>query len=142
MINKKQNNSIITILVALSIMAQSSFARSVVITSKSTDVNSLSAKEVKSLFLKKKKTLANGVKVVVGDQDGGSDIRKQFSKKVLGKSIKKLKSYWTKRVFSGKGKPPKVIGDDNAMKKWVATTPNSLGYIDEKSVDDSIKVIF
>jgi len=45
-------------------------------------------------------------------------------------------------VFSGKGVQPKVIGDDSAVKEWVAKTPNSLGYISDKSLDDSVKVLF
>ena len=64
------------------------------------------------------------------------------NKKVLKKSSKKIKRYWSKRVFSGKGVPPKVIGDDEAMKKWVAQTPNSLGYIDAKTLDSTIKAVF
>ncbi len=139
MINIKQIISSFAIVAIF--MSINAFAGSVIITNKATGVDSLSKGEVKALFLKKKKTFPNGEKVIVGDQNEKSDIRKEFSKEVLGKSTKKLKRYWTKRIFSGKGKPPKVIGNDIAMKKWVSSTPNSLGYIDKKSIDSTIKVV-
>lgn len=141
MIKKKQKISSILLSLALMVLSQNSFADSVVITNKASSVDSLSANEVKALYLQKKKTFSNGNIAIVADQLDGSKIRKEFTKKVLGKSSKKLKRYWSKRVFSGKGNPPKVVGDDLAMKAWVASTPNSLGYISDSIVDDSVKVL-
>ena len=102
----------------------------------------LTAAQVKALFLQKEKSFSDGSHVALADQNEGSVVRKEFSRKVLGKSPKKLKRYWSKRVFAGKGVPPKVVGDDAAMKEWVAGTPNSLGYISAEAVDDSVKVLF
>ena len=123
-------------------LSQVALADVVVITNKSTSVDALSAEQVKALFLQKEKTLPGGGAVELGDQPNDSPAYREFAKKVLGKSPKKLKRYWSKRVFAGKGIPPKVVGNDAAMKEWVSKTPNSLGYIDAGAVDDSVKVIF
>jgi len=129
-------------ILALFALPHALWADVVVITNKSTKVDSLSASEVKNIFLQKKKSFPDGSVAVVGDQSSKSSVREEFNKKVLGKSSKKLKRYWSKMVFSGKGVQPKVIGDDSAVKEWVAKTPNSLGYISDKSLDDSVKVLF
>ncbi len=124
------------------LLAFPALADIVVITNKSSKVDSLTASEVKDLFLQKKKQFPDGSDVVLGDQNNSSPARKELAKKVLGKSLKKLNRYWSKRVFAGKGIPPKVVGDDADMKAWVAKTPNSLGYINAASVDASVKVLY
>jgi len=126
----------------LLIFTQWAFADLVVITNKASKVDVLTADQVKALFLQKEKSFPGGGNVVLADQNSGSAARNDFGSKVLGKSPKKLKRYWSKRVFAGKGIPPKVVGDDAAMKAWVAKTPNSLGYIDAGALDDSVKVVF
>lgn len=132
--NKKQ----FTLLTSL-VLASSLFAGGSVITNKSTGINSITEFDAKVLFLKKKSSFADGTPVVVGDQTIDSAPYKEFTKSVIGKKPKKLKVYWSKRVFAGKGTPPKEIGDDAAMLEWVAKTPNSLGYV--TTPNDSVKVL-
>ena len=116
-------------------------ADGVVITNKSTGIDSISSSEVKALFMKKQKSFSNGTAVVVGDQTDDSAIRTDFTKTVIGKKPKKLKKFWSKRIFAGKGTPPTVVGDNAEMLKWVAKTPNSLGYVSADAVDASVKVL-
>lgn len=129
------------IFVGLFLLAQNAFAGGMVITNKATAISALSKSEVKALFLKKKSSFSDGSKVVVGDQTEDSSIRKEFSKQVIGKKTKKLKLYWSKRVFAGKGTPPKEIGDNSAVIAWVAKTPNSLGYVSDDTATGSVKVL-
>ncbi len=132
----------ILILMSLLIWAEAAAAGVVVITNKATKTDSLDAGQVRSIFLQKTKRFPDGSVAIVADQSSKSPVRREFNKKVLKKSSKKLKRYWSKLVFSGKGVQPKVIGDDSAMKEWVSKTPNSLGYISEESLDDSVKVLY
>ncbi len=144
MFNRKLKiSSILLMLFTLMLaQAQASLADVVVITNKASNVGSLTASQVKALFLQKAKSFPSGAVAVLGDQSKNSAARNEFGSKVLGKSPKKLKRYWSKRVFSGKGIPPKVVGNDDAMKAWVAETPNNLGYISAAALDDSVKVVF
>ena len=144
MLTIKQKTKLGSLLLGLFLLmfTQWALADLVVITNKATKVDILTAAQVKALFLQKEKSLPGGGNVVLGDQNSGSAVRDDFGKTVLGKSPKKLKRYWSKRVFAGKGVPPKVVGDDAAMKTWVAKTPNSLGYIDAGALDDTVKVVF
>ncbi len=142
MMSKNKTTGSILAGLFLLLFSQWVFADLVVITNKASKVDVLTAAQVKALFLQKQKSFPGGGNVVLADQDEGSAVRKEFASKVLGKSMKKLKRYWSKRVFAGKGVPPKVVGDDAAMKAWVAKTPNSLGYINAEALDDSVKVVF
>jgi len=60
---------------------------------------------------------------------------------VIKKDDSALKVYWSKLLFTGKAQPPDEIGDDAAVKKWVATNPDAIGYVDGKFVDSSVKVL-
>ena len=58
------------------------------------------------------------------------------------KSDFQIKAHWSRLLFSGKGKPPKVLDNDAAVKKWVAEHPKALGYINSSADDASVKVLY
>lgn len=119
----------------------SSSAGVAIIVSADSSVASVSEGDVVKLFLGKKKDL-DGVKMILTDQNIGSPARVEFYKKVVKKSKSQLKSYWSRLVFTGKGQAPQVVGDDSVVKRLVSSNPNLVGYIDERSVDSSVKVIY
>ncbi len=128
-------------LVFLFTLVSSVKAEIVVITNKTTKLHGASLDELGKLYLGQNKSFSNGQRVAVADQAIGSEIRRQFYKKVLNMTEKELSRYWAKRKFTRKFKSPKIITGDLAIKQWVALTPNSLGYIDSKSLDGSVKVL-
>ena len=116
-------------------------AEIVVITNKATPAASLTASQVRAIFLKKDTTLPGGSTVTPGDQTTGTTIADNFAKKVLKKKPSQLGAYWSKRVFSGKGVPPERIGNDDEMMAWVAKTRGSIGYVDSHAVNQSVKIL-
>ncbi len=142
-----KNTPLKTILVALIItfglpcFMTTAIADIAVIVNTSSSVSSLTLDEVKKLFLGKKKKFPGGGKASPVEQVEGSTIRNTFNAKVLSKSGKQLQSYWSKIIFSGKGTPPDSVANDMAVKSWVITNRNGIGYIDSSQVDGSVKVI-
>ena len=45
-------------------------------------------------------------------------------------------------MFSGKATPPKELGSSADVKKFVASNPDAIGYIEKSAVDSSVKVVF
>lgn len=135
-------NTMIKIPLLLALMfSPLSQAELVVIAHPSAGVNSLDQGAVKQLFLGKTRKLA-GQKVKLLDQVSGSAGREQFYTQVTGKSSAQLKSYWSRLIFTGKGKPPEVVGDSAAVKGRVAISAGAVGYVDAAQVDGSVKVLF
>ncbi len=117
------------------------FAEVAIIVNAENAVNNLTTKQVRAIFLKKKRFFPNGSPVIPVDQPEGSVVRAEFNKKVLRKRANQLNAYWSKLIFTGKAQPPEVIGDDMAVKEWVAETPNAIGFVDVNVLDNSVKVL-
>ncbi len=104
-------------------------------------IGTASKSDVVKVFLGKRKELA-GVSVIPIDQDEGGAARSDFYKNTIKKSSSQLKSYWSRLIFTGKGQAPQMVGEDEDVKGMVASNPNMIGYIDAKSVDGTVKVIY
>lgn len=78
-----------------------------VIGSHACQFHSMTQKEVQKLFLLKKHTI-EGQKVVVLDSND-KELYKAFIAKYLNKSLRKIKTYWVRMLFTGKKMPPKKV---------------------------------
>lgn len=123
----------------ISIAAQAAVA---IVAHPSNSVSGIRADDAQRIFLGKTGEFANGRRAAPVDQTPGTASRVKFMKTVIQKSEDELKGYWSKLMFSGKGQPPREVGDDAAVKAWVASNPEAIGYIDGKFVDGSVKVLF
>lgn len=103
--------------------------------------DSVTFEELVNVFLGKSRQLAGGTKVVPLDQVEGESARIEFYDKVIRKSPSQLNSYWSRLIFSGKGRPPFAVTDDQEVMEFVSSNPSMIGYVDMTAVDDSVKVI-
>lgn len=71
----------------------------------------------------------------------GHPLRDQFEQEALGRSPAQMKAYWSRLVFTGKGRPPVEVASVAAKIEFVAANPNSLGYIPASEVTDQVRVI-
>lgn len=127
--------SLLSVIMATFISTQALAEISVIVNPRS-DVSSLSSSEVKALYLGKSRNFKPF------DQPKGSKIRQEFLDKVVGKSERQFNIYWSKKIFSGKGTPPKILSDNTAVRNRVASWPNAIGFIDSKVVDSSVRVVY
>lgn len=67
--------------------------------------------------------------------------RDEFYSKACKKEPAQVRAVWGKLIFTGTGTPPREVDSSADMRKSVAADPNSVGYIDKKDVDASVKVV-
>jgi hypothetical protein len=89
----------------------------------------LDKSSIARIFLGKAKSFPDGSSVTPLDQSEGSAITNDFNSKVLGRSASQLKAYWSKRVFTGKGTPPKKVATDAEIIEMVSKNPDMIAYI-------------
>ncbi len=125
---------------ALLVIPFSSRAELVVVTA-ANDPVTLSKSQISDVFLGKVTSLPDGRSVIPVDQPESSPLRGQFYLKVANRSAAQAKAQWAKLYFTGRGVPPREGRDSSDIKKILNSTPGAIGYIDQTSLDDSVKVI-
>lgn len=122
-------------LLGLGSMSGTASADVVVVTAAGSSAAGLTKEQIADIFLGKSTAL------IPIDQAESSPLREEFYSKVTGKSAAQVKSYWSKMAFTGKGTPPKEFASSAEIKKALASTPNSIGYIEKGAVDGSVKAV-
>jgi ABC-type phosphate transport system substrate-binding protein len=112
-----------------------------VIVNSDNSVESLSAKEVSKIFLKKTTKWSDGTKIVPVDQESDNAARKNFTKSVHNKSVAAIKAYWQKKIFSGRGVPPAEKKSSRDVVSYVKQNPGAIGYVSVKTNVQGVKVI-
>ena len=104
-------------------------------------VTTLTKAQLTAIFLGQLSRFPTGSLAMPIDQTEGSAIRDEFYAKFAGKSATQLKAFWSKIIFTGRGRPPIEVSSDIEMKKRIRENPAAIGYIDQTMVDDSVKVV-
>ena len=132
---------ILPLLLAMATFAANAHADVVVVVSSRSSVKSLTAEQTTKIFLGKVVTFPNGQTAFPIDQPEGSAVRDEFYAKVAHKNSSQLTAYWAKVIFTGDGRPPKLLADNVAVRKAIAGNPNAIGYIDKSAVNRSVRVV-
>ncbi|WP_353957279.1 hypothetical protein [Pelomonas sp. SE-A7] len=131
----------LTVLALLSLAGAAAQAQVAVIVNSKNATASMTADQVAGIFLGKSSTLPGGATAAAVDQAESAAIRELFYSKVTGKQAAQVKAAWSRIVFSGKGTPPKELASSADVKKFVASNPDAIGYIEKSAVDGSVKVV-
>jgi len=118
--------------------AQSGF---VVIVNRTSSVSKLSRADVSKLFMRRVTRWSNGNEVQPVDQVSASPTRRAFSDSVLRMDVPRVKSYWQRVVFSGRGDPPPERASDEDIILYVRSNPDAIGYVSDSAALPDVKVV-
>lgn len=123
-------------LVALALAAAcgAALAQVAVVASPKSSQSSLAADQLANLYLGK-------LPGQLLDLPDGNPTRELFYGKGVGKTTAQVKATWARLTFSGKATPPKEMASSAEVKKFVASNPDAIGYIEKSAVDSSVKVL-
>ena len=79
------------------------------------------------------------IKVFVLPDD--DPVHSMFSKQILGMFPHQLRWAWDRQVFSGTGRAPIVVRNEDEMRQSVASTPGAIGYLRRSQVDGTVHVL-
>ncbi|NRA55885.1 MAG: phosphate ABC transporter substrate-binding protein [Gammaproteobacteria bacterium] len=133
--------SILLILAATALFNSTVAQAEVAVIVNKANASAITTSDASRIFLGKIKSFANGNKIVPVNLPASSPARSEFEQKALKKSASQLKAFWSKQIFTGKGKPPKDLGSETDVINFVANNANGIGYVDAAQVTDSVKVI-
>jgi len=136
----KKPNSLLFALLAIC-SAVSAFAGDIkVIANASVGASSVSADELKGVFLATKTSLSDGSHVEpVLEKDGPT--HEAFLKAFVGKTDSALATYYRSLVFTGKASMPKTTASDADMVAYVAKTKGAIGYVSVGAATAGVKTL-
>jgi ABC-type phosphate transport system substrate-binding protein len=111
-----------------------------VIANSSVGASSVSAEELKGVFLATKSSLSDGSHVEPVLLKSGA-VHEAFLKDYVGKSDSALETYYRSLVFTGKGSMPKTLGSDAEVVAYVEKTKGAIGYVSAATATTSAKVL-
>jgi ABC-type phosphate transport system substrate-binding protein len=111
------------------------------VVSAKSSIDHLSRKDLADIFLGRTARSPDGAPVVPVDQDESSPTRDQFYTTFLGKTSAQLRAYWSKIIFTGRGKPPPTVPGGVEARKLLATNPHAIAYMDRTQLDSTVKPV-
>ena len=114
-------------------------AEDLVIVTATDNVEQLNLDDVARIFLGKVTRFPGGEEVVPLNLDPEDPSYEEFARLVLKKTPSQLKAYWAKRVFTGKGKPPRTISSVEELLTLVASDKRYLSYVDKHKVNHTVR---
>ncbi|MEP6960853.1 MAG: hypothetical protein ABI995_02185 [Acidobacteriota bacterium] len=111
-----------------------------VIANHSVGVMSISAAELKGVFLVAKTELNDGSRVAPVLEKGGP-VHNAFVKECLGKTDSALQTYYRSLVFTGKASMPKTVATDEEVVAYVAKTKGAVGYVSAAAGTVGVKTL-
>jgi ABC-type phosphate transport system substrate-binding protein len=101
--------------------------------------DALTLEDVRQIYLKKRRYWSDGHPIIPINRDAASEARATFSRAVFGPVAGRLATYWKRLYFQGV-LPPATLASAAAVKRFVATEPNAIGYLEVHEADDSVRV--
>lgn len=111
-----------------------------VIVPKSENLRNSSKAELALIFWRKKLYWGSGRRIEPVNLLPENTLRRRFSQSILDSLPEEQVEYWNALYFHGTT-PPHVVRSQEAMLRYVAETPGSIGYVDACQVDIRVKAV-
>lgn len=96
--------------------------------------------ELALIYKRKKLFWRDGRRIQPVNLPADHPLRALFSRSVLGSSPEALQEYWNEQYFHGV-RPPHVLASEAAVLRFLAETPEGIGYLAACAPDDQVSVI-
>jgi ABC-type phosphate transport system substrate-binding protein len=129
------------LVVGHAVLAQSPPQRGIaVIMAEGSAASSMSSEKLALIFKRKRNFWDNGDRIQPVNLPPAHPLRRAFSQQVLGRSPEELDDYWRDMYFHGV-LPPFVLASEEAVMRFVATTPGAIGYVSACTPDRRVAVV-
>lgn len=113
----------------------------VVITARQVPRLSFDHYTLRNVFLRKIFVDKDGKRLIPVNLPARSPLREAFVQEVTHLPDAQRDSYWNRQYFQGVS-PPYVLASQQAVVRFVATTPGAIGYVASCQVNSSVRVVF
>lgn len=102
---------------------------------------SVNESDLKNIFLGYKKYWPNGERIKAFHIDTSTEGFKSFLKKHLGMESGQYNSYWRRKLFSGRGYPPRKSSSNQEIIQSIKGSSNAIGVLSQLPEGDEVQVL-
>lgn len=113
----------------------------VVIVNTSNPIASLPVTELQRVFRKQTRMWRHGESMVPVDWDATSEVRQEFSRLVMGRSVREMADFWIQQSITQGLAPPSTQKSTRAILRFVASVPGAISYVPRGEADESVKIV-
>jgi len=95
---------------------------------------------VAGIFARKRQLWRDRSPIVPVNLPASHPLRRNFSRWVFDKTPEEMQDYWNDQYFHGVVPPP-VLASEEAVLRFVASTPGAIGYVSTCVVDRRVEVV-
>ncbi len=111
-----------------------------IIMAKDSAISMLNNRQLERIFRRQSRFNQMGEHWVPVNLPIDNPLRITFSKKLFKQRPEEMASYWNSQYFKGIT-PPYVVSSEEAVLRFVANTPNAIGYINACHFDSRVRVL-
>lgn len=109
-------------------------------------VNQIKLSELKKIYLGTRTFWDQSLAIHTTQLDTSLLTTSSFVEIALEMSITSYTNYWRRRVFSGRGLPPRILNSETELMTYISNTEGAIGFISKKTsipneINASVKVI-
>ena len=102
--------------------------------------NSINKRLLARIYRKQTQVSPRGKRIHPINLPANSPLRISFTQSIMRKTPLAMASFWNERYFHGIS-PPHVLSSQEAVIRFVAETPEAIGYVLSCYIDDRVKVL-
>lgn len=110
-----------------------------VVVNKSVSTSGYSKADIRAIFTMQKRRWSNNRQIKVYTLPDSNPLHKDFVKNNLNMLIYHVRKVWDRMTYSGTGAAPIELESEQEMIEKIATTPDSIGYINSKPDNENIR---
>lgn len=130
--------AILAFSMALSCSNAATAADQVLITHAGVGVDKLSLNTTRLIFSMQLDKWPDGPPVRVFVLPDNNPVHRAFSKDLLSLYPRQLRRVWDRQLYSGTGQAPETVESEAEMRRRVAETPGSIGYLSRDMIDETV----
>jgi TonB family protein len=111
-----------------------------IIANRSIKADSISAAELRGVYLLERTTLRDGSAAVPVLQKAGP-VNEQFLRYYLDRGSAEIRTYYQGLVFTGKASMPKELNSDVEVVDYVARTKGAIGYVSSTAPTEGVRIL-
>jgi ABC-type phosphate transport system substrate-binding protein len=136
--NKPTFGTILAIVLIFAVFSPLVTASEVVV-NKSVSTLGYSKADIRAIFTMQKRRWSNNRQIKVYTLPDSNPLHKDFVKNNLNMLIYHVRKVWDRMTYSGTGAAPIELESEQEMIEKIATTPDSIGYINSKPDNENIR---